>query len=202
MINAKFVEVIGEICNDEGIKIIEIASTNSSQSYHFERLTIESYGDQPFVLEPLDSKYINISSSTINTKESSQENNENGAFAQDDIPPHTVIAHNNGNISNPKESKAIYTTNKYLLNSIEMNKRNKSKDEVDEIVRITKENLFKYATHLKYSYSLDVEIKAGQSSAKYQSTREDKPNHSFSRMNSRLSFYESARFGIISAIDT
>ena len=120
MINAKFVEVIGEICNDEGIKIIEIASTNSSQSYHFERLTIESYGDQPFVLEPLDSKYINISSSTINTKESSQENNENGAFAQDDIPPHTVIAHNNGKISNPKESKSINIRNKNLLKSIEM----------------------------------------------------------------------------------
>merc|ERR1711963_700510 len=100
MIYAKSVEVIGEICNEEGIKIIEIASTNSSQSYHFERLTIDSYGDQPFILEPLDSKYINISSSTMNSRESSQENIEYGAFAQGDIPHHTVIAHNNGKISN------------------------------------------------------------------------------------------------------
>ena len=120
MINAKSVEVIGEKCNEEGIKIIEFASTNSSQSYHFERPTIDSYGDQPFVLDPLDNKYINISSSTMNTRESSQENNKNGAFAKFDIPSRTLIAHNNRKISNPKESKSINTRNKNLLKSIEM----------------------------------------------------------------------------------
>ena len=204
MINAKSVEVIGEKCNEEGIKILEFSSTSSSQSYHFKRPTIDSYGDQPFVLDPLDKKYINIASSTIDTKESSQENNENGAFANVDIPPRTVIAHNNGKISNPKETKALNSANRNFLNSIEMdlNERDKSKEDVSDIVRITKENLHKYRTHLDCSYSLDIQLEDGQSTSKYRSTRGHKLNHSFSRMNSRLTFYDSARFGIISAIET
>ena len=45
-------------------------------------------------------------------------------------------------------------------------------------------------------------MEAGQSSAKFWSTRGHKLDHSFSRMNSRLTFYESARIGIISAYTT
>ena len=60
-------------------------------------------GDQPFVLDPLDNKYINVGQSSIDTDEMSQEFKENGAFVKEDIPPQTVISHNNGYIVNQKE---------------------------------------------------------------------------------------------------
>ena len=204
MINATAIEVIGEKCNEEGIKIIEFSSANSSQSYHFKRPNIDSYGDQPFVLDPLDKKYIDIARSTIDTNESSQENNENGAFAKVDIPPRTIISHNNGQIIDPKDKKARNTAKRNLLKYIEMdlNEKNKSKEEVNEKVRVTKEDLLKYQTILGCSYTSDIQMETGLSSSKYRSTRGHKLNHSFSRLNSRYAFYDSARFGIVSAIET
>ena len=40
----------------------------------------------------------------------------------------------------------------------------------------------------------------GQESSKYRSTRGHKINHSFARLNTRLSYYDSARFGIVMSI--
>ena len=45
-------------------------------------------------------------------------------------------------------------------------------------------------------------METGLNSSKYRSTRGHKLNHSFSRLNSRYAFYDSARFGIVSAIET
>ena len=80
--------------------------------------------------------------------------------------------------------------------------KNKSKTEVDENLNEYKGNLYKYRTVLSCGYSLDIPIDAGQRSSKFGSTRGHKLNHSFSHMNSKLIYYDSARFGIVSAIVT
>ena len=204
MINAKAVEIIGENCNEEGIKIMKFSDPESSQGYHFQRPNLNSFGDQPFVLDPLDAKYINLANSTIDTKETSQDDGENGAFAMIDIPSQTIIAHNNGKISNTKETTAENNRHRNILNSMEvdLNAKNKSTEEIGEIIQQTKENLSKYKTNMPCNTMIDIPLEFGQSSSKYKSTRGHKLNHSFSRFNTKLTFYDSARFGITSAMIT
>ena len=73
MINAKHVDVVGERCNDEGIKIIDFSVPSpNSQEYHYEKPTAHSFGDQPLVLDPLDAKYVRLGDSGFHTGETSQ----------------------------------------------------------------------------------------------------------------------------------
>lgn len=204
MINAKAIKVIGENCNEEGLKILKFSEPESSQSYHYERPNLNSFGDQPFILDPLDREYINLANSTIDTNETSQDDGENGAFAKIDIPPQTIIAHNNGKIFNAKETKAENDRHRNLLNTMEvdLNAKNKSTEEIDAIIQQTKENLSKYKTNMPCNNMIDIPLEFGQSSSKYKSTRGHKLNHSFSRFNTKLTFYDSARFGITSAMIT
>ena len=98
MINATYVEVIGEYCK-EGIKILKFSDPPLlSTTYRFTRPNSSSMGYQPLVVDPLDNKYVKIGHSSIETREPSQDYKENGAFANRDIPSGTVICHNNGYI--------------------------------------------------------------------------------------------------------
>ena len=71
MIKEREVKVIGERCN-EGIKVIEFSAPLSSQEYHYERPTVNSFGDQPLVADPLDDKYIRLGDSLFKTDENRQ----------------------------------------------------------------------------------------------------------------------------------
>ena len=204
MIKAKSVDVIGHKCNKEGIKIIEFSNSSSScsssdEEYHFERPTFNSFGDQPLMIDPLDRKYVRLGISNINTKEKSRIIEQNGAFANIDIPPGTVFAHNNGYILSKNQRITSIHTGKMLLgnkqtlyNSLEKEDNNICFSEDD----------WKYATKLNCGMTLDIPFEAGQDPSKYRSTRGHKINHCFSNMNAFLTSYDSARFGIISAISS
>ena len=206
MIDARPVEVVGERCNDEGIKILKFSSPNiaSNHSYHFERPTAHSYGDQPLLVDPLDDKYIRLGESSINTNEDSQVYKANGAFAKIDIPSGTVIAHNNGLIRSPKEDEEFRNHRSILMKnkSTSLQSQNKTEEEILKIVNDDWGKSSKYRTVLPCRYALDISYDAGQNTEIFRSTKGHKINHSFSRMNSQLFLYDSARFGIVSAMIT
>ena len=59
------------------------------------------------MVDPLDDKYIRLGDSSFKTDESSQGSGQNGAFANVDIPPGTMIGHNNGFIYSKEEMDAL-----------------------------------------------------------------------------------------------
>ena len=201
MVKAKSVEVIGERCNEEGIKIMEF-SPPSEQDYHFERPTSETFGDQPLVVDPLDDKYVRLGESNIDTKEKSQPKNNNGAFANVDIPPKTIIAHNNGYILTNKEHSQLVRTQKeeYEKKKVFYNKQKLNEDIKSDLLNTYSEDRWKYKTQMPCGMTIDIPLEMGQDPTKYSGTRGHKLNHSFANMNTKLTFYDSARFGIVSSI--
>ena len=207
MISAKAVEVIGERCNEEGIKMLEFSNPLSSlaqYSYHFERPTSSTFGDQPHVVDPLDEKYVRLGESSFDTGESSQQNKENGAFANVDIPSGTVFAHNSGYIYSQKEMVMLKNQQQELLEKKYefYNKTEEDEDVKNDRIEIYKELQWKYRTTRACRSTMDISLEEGQDPSKYRSTRGHKLNHSFSRMNAQLSSYDSARFGIVGSIVT
>ena len=77
-----------------------------------------------------------------------------------------------------------------------------NEEKIREMILQSKENLSKYKTNMPCNTMIDIPLEFGQSSSKYKSTRGHKLNHSFSRFNTKLTFYDSARFGITSAMIT
>ena len=202
MIKAKHVEVIGERCNDEGIKIIDFSVPSpNSQEYHYEKPTAHSFGDQPLVLDPLDNKYVRLGDSGFHTGETSQGTGQNGAFANIDIPPGTMIAHNNGYQYTKKEMDELKQEQEEFLNKkIEFYKEVEEDEAIrDNTIASLKENTWKYRTSMSCG-TLDIPLELGQDSIKYQSTRGHKINHSFGHSIAHLRSYDSARYGITSAI--
>ena len=202
MIKAKAVEVIGERCNDEGMKILEFSDPLSAQEYHFERPTASSFGDQPLVIDPLDDRYIRLGESHIDTKEKSRDSKQNGAFAMVDIPPGTMIGHYNGYILSEKEIKKQILQHQSLIDGKVSfyNKLEKDQPVINDLIDNYIEATWKYRTTMKCGKILDIPIEEGQDSAKYNSTRGHKLNHSFHSVNTQLSYYDSARFGITISI--
>ena len=90
----------------------------SSQIYLFERPNY-SFGNKLFVLDPMDKKYIKLLNSTTDTKEPSQDDEQNGAFAKIYILSQTIIARNNGKIFNAKETITENSRHRNILNSME-----------------------------------------------------------------------------------
>ena len=200
MMNASVVSITGERCNKDGMKILEFVRSTSylGVTFRFKRPNLDSMGDQPFVLDPLDNTYINVGQSSIDTDEMSQELNENGAFAKEDIPPHTVISHNNGYIVNEKEK------HQWIQNQMEILKTTKKSD-ADLEVKFEenfKKSAQKYSTALRCSEFLQIPGDIGQMKNKYRSTWGHKINHCFTRQNSQSIYYDSAQFGVIVAIKT
>ena len=203
MIKAKHVEVIGERCNDEGIKIIEFSDPSSlSQEYHFERPTAATFGDQPLVVDPLDEKYIRLGGSNFDTGENSQGTEQNGAFANRDIPPSTMLAHNNGYILQKREmDKLKLEQEEFVQKKVQFYKEIEQDETVrNDTITLLRENMWKYRTTMKCGMVLDIPLEDGQDSSKYRSTKGHKINHSFAHSNAYLVFYDSARFGIVSSI--
>ena len=105
MMNASVVDITGEYCNKQGIKVLEFSDSTSylGITFRYKRPNSDSMGDQPLIVDPLDNKYIDLGQSSIDTGEFSQTFKENGAFAKEYIPPQTIISHYNGYIVNRKE---------------------------------------------------------------------------------------------------
>ena len=200
MQNAKPVEIVGVNCNLEGIKILQFSPSSFTHTYHFERPTSITFGDQPNIVDPLDGKYLRLGESIIETSELSQNYKENGVFANIDIPPNTVIAHNNGYIKTTKEVKMMIQKIKESVTQI----YNKNEtDKIDEQVRLRYlTEIGKYSSILKCSQYLIMPFEAGQDSKVYCGTYGHKINHSFSHGNVKLMFYDSARFGIVQSLMT
>jgi histone-lysine N-methyltransferase SETD7 len=201
MIKGKSVKVIGDKCNEEGIKIIEFSDSCSSmnEEYHFESPSSNTFGDQPLVVDPLDNKYVRLGISNVDTNEKSQIIKQNGAFANIDIPPGTVISHNNGYILSKNQRVTLKRNEKHFLEN-KQNFYNVLEKEDKNTCENTSENDWKYSTKMKCGMTLDIPFKVGQDPSKYRSTRGHKINHCFSNMNAFLTHYDSARFGIISVI--
>ena len=203
MINATVVNIIGEQCNEDGIKILIFSDSISyrDNTYRFKRPGPDFMGDKPFVVDPLDNKYIDVGQSSINTSEDSQDIHENGAFAKVDIPPRTVISHNNGYIVNGKER------NEWIQNQMKLMRLTKKNDKTVIKLKVKFEEDFKKSTK-KYSGDLlcneylEIPSEVGQKKSKYRSTRGHKINHSFTQQNARYILYDSAQFGIVMAIST
>ena len=200
MINASVVSITGERCNADGIKVLQFTKSLSYSgiTFRYKRPNSDSMGDKPFVNDPLDNKYIDIGQSSIDTGELSQEFKENGAFAKEDIPPHTVISHNNGYIVNEKEK------HQWIQNQMEILKTTKKSD-ADLEVKFEenfKKSAQKYSTALRCSEFLQIPGDIGQMKNKYRSTWGHKINHCFTRQNSQSIYYDSAQFGVIVAIKT
>ena len=201
MMNASVVRVTGEHCSQEGMKLLRFSK---STSYHgiklrYKRPDTDSIGDQPFVVDPLDNKYIELGQSSIDTCETSQEYKENGAFAKVDIPPQTVISHHNGYIVNGDER------DEWINKQFEIIKTTRNCDEdpvisKEKIKEDFKESLAKYRTHLRCDEFLEIPSEIGQTKSKYRSSWGHKINHCFARQNSRLQLYDSARFGVVMGI--
>ena len=120
MINAKSVDVIGECCNNEGIRTLQfISQVSHDASFHFERPTANTFGDQPQIVDHLDSKYVNIGLSNIDTAEKRQSGQKNGAFANVAIYEDTIIAHKNGYILNKNQISGLKTQQRKLAKKIE-----------------------------------------------------------------------------------
>ena len=203
MLNATVVSITGERCNEDGIKILKFSKSTSYSdiTFRYKRPNSNSMGDQPFLVDPLDNKYINVGESSIDTGEGSQELKENGAFAKEDIPPQTVMAHNNGYIVNRKER------NEWRKRHIKILKPTKkvaigSTDFVGKLDEYTKKNFDKYTAKLRCNEFLEIPSEIGQSKSKYCSTWGHKINHCFTRQNSEILLYDSAQFGVVSAIKT
>jgi hypothetical protein len=201
MIKAKAVEVIGERCNEEGIKIVEFSSPSTAQEYHFEKPTSKTFGDQPLVLDPLERKYVRLGESDLNTGEKSQGIGQNGAFANVDIFPETVIAHNNGYILTKEEMRTLKVKHEDLILKKEEFYKELEEDETvkNDTIATLRENLWKYRTSMKCG-QLDIPYEEGQDPSIFSSTRGHKINHSFGASSAHLTFYDSARFGIVSSI--
>ena len=203
MIKAKSVEVIGEKCNEEGIKMLEFSAPLSStaEEYHFERPTSETFGDQPLILDPLDKRYVQLGESGINTGEKSQGIGQNGAFANIDITPGTVISHINGYIFNEMESKILMKKQAKLIHKKKefYNKFKENEAVMNDIIETLRESSLKYRAERKCGH-MDIPYEAGQDTTIYNSTRGHKINHSFGGSNTCLHFHDSARFGIVNSI--
>ena len=203
MINATVANITGEHCNEDGIKVLTFSESiwYRDITYRFKRPSPDSMGDQPFVVDPLDNKYIDVGQSSINTSEDSQKIHENGAFAKEDIPPRTVISHNNGYIVNGKERNA------WIENQMKLKRISGKNDKSVIKLKVKFEEDFKKSTK-KYSGDLlcnehlEIPSDVGQRKSKYRSTRGHKINHSFTRQNARYILYDSAQFGIVMAIST
>ena len=206
MMNASVVSITGERCNKDGMKILEFVNSTSylGITFRFKRPNLDSMGDQPFVLDPLDNKYINVGQSSIDTDEMSQEFKENGAFAKEDIPPQTVISHNNGYIVNQKERHEWINKQMEILKSTKDGDRDSIylENEFNEDYTDFKEGAQKYRTSLHCNEFLEIPSYTGQLKSQYRSTWGHKINHCFKRQNSRLQFYDSAQFGVVMAIKT
>ena len=206
MINASVVSITGERCNADGIKVLQFTKSLSYSgiTFRYKRPNSDSMGDKPFVNDPLDNKYIDIGQSSIDTGELSQEFKENGAFAKEDIPPQTVISHNNGYIVNQKERHEWINKQMEILKSSKDGDRD-SIDLENEFIEDYidfKEGAQKYRTSLHCNEFLEIPSYMGQLKSQYRSTWGHKINHCFKRQNSRLQFYDSAQFGVVMAIKT
>ena len=202
MVKAQQVDIVGERCNDEGIKVIEFSAPLSRQEYHYERPTSKSFGDQPLVVDPLDDKYIRLGDSAFETDESSQGSGQNGAFANVDIPPGTMIGHNNGFIYSKEEMDALKLHYEEVIKKKADFYKKVEEDEAiaNNTIASFREGTWKYRTGMKCGMTLDIPLQSGQDSTMYRSTRGHKINHSFAHSNAHLTSCDSARYGIVSCI--
>ena len=203
MINTSVVNVIGEHCNKDGLKVLKFSDSTSYAGikFRYKRPNSDSMGDQPFVIDPLDNKYIDIKQSTIDTGEESQEFEENGAFGKENIPPQTVISHNNGYIVNVHERQEWFKDQIKVLKNAEQC-ASSSIDFDRKFEEEFKESCKKYAANLGCNEYLEIPARVGQRKSEYRSTWGHKINHCFVRQNSELVLYDSAQFGVVMAIST
>ena len=210
MLNASVVSIIGESCNKDGIKVFKFSKSNLYRgiTFHYKRPGSDSMGDQPFVVDPLDNKYIDIGESSIDTGEDSQSFEENGAFAKVDIPPQTVITHINGYICNRKERYQWRNKQWKILEKkmgileTRTTFARESMDFESKMEENVRERIEKYSTDLGWNEYVEMPNEIGQKKSKYRSTLGHKINHCFRRQNSRFELYDSAQFGILLAVKT
>ena len=100
------VEIIGEHCNEFGIKVLNFSRT-SGPIYHYLEPTNSSFGDQPHLRDPLNKKYVYVKKSDIPKA-------EEGLFALKDIQPNTVFVLYSGMLFDEYQ-RQIYTDKKFQM---------------------------------------------------------------------------------------
>ena len=83
-LNGQEAKIIGEHCNEFGIKILEFSQPHGPIYHHLEP-TNSSFGDQPHLRDPLAKKYIYLKRSEVFPTA------EEGLFASKDIEPNVVF---------------------------------------------------------------------------------------------------------------
>ena len=183
MIDGQEVDIIGQSCNDDGIKVLKFGQPRGP-IYHYEEPTNTTFGDQPHVRDPLDNKYLYLKDS--NTFDTAGE----GAFAAMDIPASTVFVLYGGMLYNSEQNKILQKK----LESMKVN-HGWGWDHPEAVAQ------WKYKhTLLGCDIAIDIAPEFGPTS-EFQGTLGHKINHKFDP-NTRYIAYESARFGLINAIKT
>ena len=201
--NASVVDITGEYCNKQGIKVLEFSDSTSylGITFRYKRPNSDSMGDQPLIVDPLDNKYIDLGQSSIDTGEFSQTFKENGAFAKEYIPPQTIISHYNGYIVNRKEIHEWINKQVRKLR-IDQKSNKYSIDLKDKLKEDFKDGAKKYRLSLHCNQLVEIPSRIGQTKSRYHSSLGHKINHCFTRQNSYLQVYDSAQFGVVMAIKT
>ncbi len=83
-INGRETNVIGEKCNEDGIKVLQLGES-FGPVFHYEEPNQASFGDQPHLRDPLDKKYIELKNSEKYPKAGE------ATFATKDVPANTVF---------------------------------------------------------------------------------------------------------------
>ena len=107
MVNGQEAEVIGEHCNEYGIKVLKF-SQPSGPIYHYEPATNITFGDQPLLRDPLAKKYLYLKTSNNLIADESSEESE-GTFATRDVPAKTVFVQYGGMIYDKYQTEILKT---------------------------------------------------------------------------------------------
>ena len=97
-INGQEAEIIGEYCNEFGIKVLKFSQPHGP-IYHYLEPTNTTFGDQPLLRDPLAKKYISVKNS-LEFPEAGD-----GVFASRDIEPYTVFVQYAGIIFDETQNK-------------------------------------------------------------------------------------------------
>ena len=100
--NGQESDVIGYQCNIDGIPMVT-TSEPRGPTFHYDRPSVDSFGDQPHIQDPLDKKYVNLEISQAFPNATVNQ----GAFAARDVPMGTIYCLYGGLILTKSENEAL-----------------------------------------------------------------------------------------------